>query len=90
MWNFTFWSDISALLEIPYRLYEIPMISPAKSMIKVLKLARKRDSRIEKVLGTFMKVFGRYPIIVFRIENRVKYPISSFCAELEELTDIAL
>ena len=59
-------------------------------MIKVLKLARKRVFRVEKVLGTFMKVFGRYPIIVFRIENGVKYPISSFCAELEELSELTL
>ena len=59
-------------------------------MIKVLKLSCKRVFRVEKVLGTFMKVFGRYPSIVFRIENGVKYPISSFCAELEELTDIPL
>ena len=59
-------------------------------MMKLLKLAHKDGFRVEKLLETFMKMFGRYPSTIFRIRNGAKYPISSFCAELGELTELAL
>ena len=59
-------------------------------MMKLLKLVHKHVFTVEKLLETFMKMFGRYPSTIFRIRNDVKYPISSFCAELGELTELAL